>query len=44
MVVGWMFGDVGYHATSKGEELSCELDYVILFWSGVVSCKYPHLV
>ena len=26
VIVGWMFGGVGYHATSKGEDLSCELD------------------
>ena len=29
LVVGWMFGSVGFHATSKGMELSCELDYTI---------------
>ena len=44
MVVGWMFGDVRCHAMSKGAELSCELDYVILFWSWILSWKYPHLV
>ena len=33
VVVGWMFGGVGCHATSKGAELSCELDYTISFWS-----------
>ena len=32
VVVGWMFGGVGCHATSKGAELSCELDYTISFW------------
>ena len=26
VVVGWMFGGVGCHATSKYAELSCELD------------------
>ena len=29
VVVGWMFGGVGFHVTSKGMELSCELDYTI---------------
>ena len=29
VVVGWMFGGVGCHATSKGAELNCELDYAI---------------
>ena len=29
VVVGWMFGSVACHATSKGAELSCELDYGI---------------
>ena len=32
VVVGWMFSGVGCHATSKGAELSCELDYTISFW------------
>ena len=27
VVVGWMFGGVVCHATRKGAELSCELDY-----------------
>ena len=44
MVVGWMFGGVGCHATSKGAKLSCELDYPISFWSWILSCKYPHFV
>ena len=29
VVVEWMFGGVGFHATSKGAELSCELYYTI---------------
>ena len=29
VVVGWMFGGVGFHASIKGAELSCELDYFI---------------
>ena len=33
VVVGWIFGRVGYHATSKGAELSCEIYYTISFWS-----------
>ena len=37
VVVGWTFGCVGYHATIKGVELSFELDYVISFWSGILS-------
>ena len=32
VVVGWMFDGVGCHATGKGAELSCELDYTISFW------------
>ena len=44
MVMGWMFGGVGCHVTSKGAELSCELDYTILFWSWILSWKYPHFV
>ena len=31
VVVGWMFCSVGCHATSKGAELICELDYAISF-------------
>ena len=31
-VVGWMFVGVGGHATSKGAELSSEIDYTISFW------------
>ena len=46
-------GGITYHylvkvlrrsATSKGAELSCELDYAISFWSWILSCKYPHFV
>ena len=37
MVVGWMFSGVGCHATSKGAELSYDLDYVILFWLWILS-------
>ena len=37
VVLGWMFGSVGYHATIKGVELSCELDYAISFWSWILS-------
>ena len=29
MVVGWIFGGVGYHATSKGAELSYKIGYLI---------------
>ena len=29
MVARWIIGGVEFHATSKGVELSCELDYVI---------------
>ena len=32
MVVGWMFGGVGCHATRNITELSYELDYAISFW------------
>ena len=32
VVMGWVFGGVGCHATSKGFEQSCELDYIISFW------------
>ena len=32
VAVGWMFGGVGCHATSKGAEFSCEIDYTISFW------------
>ena len=32
VVVGWMSGGVGCHATSKGEELSSELEYSISFY------------
>ena len=31
VVVGSMFGGVGCHATSKGAELSCDLDCAIPF-------------
>ena len=44
MVSGWMFGGVGCHATSKGAELSCELDYTILFWSCILLWKYPYFL
>ena len=44
VVLGWMFSSYGCHATSKGAELSCELDYVLSFWSWILSCKYPHLL
>ena len=33
VVVGWMFSGVGCHTTSKGAELSFELDYTISFGS-----------
>ena len=42
--VRWVFGGVGCHETSKGAELSCELDYVISFLSWILSCKYPHFM
>ena len=50
MVVWWMFGGVGFHATSKGVELSCELYYTI--FSGreyycvslFISWEYPRSV
>ena len=29
MVMGWIFGGVGYHATSKGVELSYNIGYFI---------------
>ena len=44
MVAGWMFGDVGCYEKSKGAELSFELDYVIKFWSWILSWKYLHFV
>ena len=44
MVVGWMFGNVGCHTTSKGAELSCELDYAISFWPWMLSWKSPYFV
>ena len=44
VVMGWMFGGVGWHATSKGALLSCELDYSISFWLGMLSWKYPYFV
>ena len=44
MVVGWMFGGVRCHATSKGTELSCEIYYAILFGSCILRWKYPHFV
>ena len=39
VVVGWMFGGVGCHATSKGAQLSCELHYAISLWSWILSWK-----
>ena len=44
MVVGWMFGGVGCHVANKGAELSCELDYVISFWSWILLWKHPRSV
>ena len=44
IVVGWMFGGIGCHATSKGAELSCELDYAISFWLCILSWEYPNFV
>ena len=41
VVVGHMFGGVGCHAASKGEELSCDIDYAISFWSWILSWTYP---
>ena len=48
-----VLGGITYHylvkvlrrsATSKGADLSCELDYAISFWSWILSCKYTHFV
>ena len=36
VVVGWMLVGFGFHATSKGVGLSCELDYAISFWSWIL--------
>ena len=46
MVVGWMFSGVGCHATSRGAELSYDLDYSILFWSWILSafCGNIHVL
>ena len=44
VVGGLMFGGIGCHAMSKGEELSCEIYYHILFLSLILACKYPHFV
>ena len=44
VVVGWIFGGVGCHATSKGSELSCELDYAISFWLCILLWKYLYFV
>ena len=44
LVVGWMFDSVGYHVTSKGAELSCQLDYTIPFWSWILSWKSLYFV
>ena len=30
MVMGWMFGGVGYHATTKGAELNYKIGYCIM--------------
>ena len=39
-----MFCGVGCHETIKGAELSYELDFSILFWSWILSGKYPHFM
>ena len=44
VVMGWIFGIVGRHVTSKGVELSCGLYYATSFWSWILSWKYPHFV
>ena len=44
VVVGWISGGVRCDATSKGVELSCDLDYTISFWSWALSWKYPHFI
>ena len=44
VVLGWTFGSVGCHEMSKGAELSCELDYTILFWLWILSGIYPLFV
>ena len=36
VIVGCMFVSVGCHVTSKGAELSCDLDYAISFWSWII--------
>ena len=50
-VVGGVFGSVGCHAMRNGAELTCELDYTILFWLWILSWNisairgdYPHFV
>ena len=37
VVVGLVLGSVGCHTTSKGVELSCEIDYVISFWPWILT-------
>ena len=44
MVMGCMYGGFWCHATSKGTELSFEVDYAISFLSWILSWKYPHFV
>ena len=44
MVVGWMFGGIGWHSTSKGAELSCDLDYTISLWSWILLWKCLHFL
>ena len=44
MVMGWIFGRVVCHETSKGADLSCELDYTISFLFWILSWRYPHFV
>ena len=44
VVVGWIFGVVVCHATSKGAKLSCKLYYAISFWSWILMWKYLHFV
>ena len=44
VVVGWVFSGSGCHTTSKGAELSSELDYSISFWLWILSLKYLHFM
>ena len=39
-----VLGAMQRHATRKGAELSCELDYAIPFWLCILSWKNPHFV